>query len=301
MARFEKQSPKGQKPNAGVKPAARVAKASSDTAPSPKPAPAKRPQKPQSYEDTMFFSRLRRHARWMFVFLAIILGGGLVIAGVGAGGVGVLDVFRDSGGGEAASVSSARKKTEKDPKDVEAWRDLAVAYQTDGRFTEATSALQTASALRPKNPDILRELATAQQAEATDKQREAQLAAYQGGFAAPTDPAGGFTVKGVNVLKPDRIQAAVAARFNERANEAYAAASAALSGSIATYRKIVALTPEDPNVQLELAQAAEGAGDSATAIAAYEQFLKLAPDDSSAPLVKDRLKTLKPKPAPKDE
>ena len=34
----------------------------------------------------MFFPRLRRHAKWMFVFLAVALGGGFVIFGVGAGG-----------------------------------------------------------------------------------------------------------------------------------------------------------------------------------------------------------------------
>jgi len=46
-------------------------------------------------------------------------------------------------------------------------------------------------------------------------------------------------------------------------------------------------------VQLELAQAAQQTGDAATAIAAYEQFLKLAPDDPNAVIVEQQLKQLR--------
>ena len=52
------------------------------------------------------------------------------------------------------------------------------------------------------------------------------------------------------------------------------------------YRRIAAAAPKDPTVQLELAQAAQSANDTATAIAAYEAFLKLAPDDPTAPEVR---------------
>ena len=69
----------------------------------------------------MFFPRLRRHAKWMFVFLAVALGGGFVLFGVGAGGTGVGDILR--GGGNRSgipSVSSAEKETQKRPLDVKA-------------------------------------------------------------------------------------------------------------------------------------------------------------------------------------
>ena len=42
------------------------------------------------------------------------------------------------------------------------------------------------------------------------------------------------------------------------------------------------LTPNDPNVQLQLGQSAQAANDTATAIAAYKKFLKLAPHDPLA-------------------
>ena len=66
MARFDKSSTKSPQQDAALA-ASRRAKKS--TAP--------------SIEDTMFFPRLRRHAKWMFVFLAVALGGGFVLFGVG--------------------------------------------------------------------------------------------------------------------------------------------------------------------------------------------------------------------------
>ena len=48
-----------------------------------------------------------------------------------------------------------------------------------------------------------------------------------------------------------------------------------------TYKKIGKLLPNDASTQLPLAQAATDAADTATEIAAYKAFLKLAPNDAS--------------------
>ena len=45
-------------------------------------------------EDTMFFPRLRRHAKWMFALLALMFALGFVGFGVGAGGIGFGDILR---------------------------------------------------------------------------------------------------------------------------------------------------------------------------------------------------------------
>ena len=95
MARFDKSSTKRPKQNVAVA-ATRSPKRS--TAP--------------SIEDTMFFPRLRRHAKWMFVFLAVALGGGFVLFGVGAGGTGVGDILR--GGGATSGVPSISSSREED-------------------------------------------------------------------------------------------------------------------------------------------------------------------------------------------
>ena len=96
----------------------------------------------------MFFPRLRRHAKWMFVLLALIFGLGFVLFGVGAGGVGVGDIFRDSGGTAGQSVSDAREKTEESPKDPASAvvlggspdRVAATLVRGEDRYRRGTSA-----------------------------------------------------------------------------------------------------------------------------------------------------------------
>ena len=166
MARFDKSSTKRPKQNAAVA-ATRSAKRS--TAP--------------SIEDTMFFPRLRRHAKWMFVFLAVALGGGFVLFGVGAGGTGVGDILRGGGSSGVPSISSATKKTEKNPKDVQAWKDLSTALQTDGQTDKAIGAQKQVVVLAPKDTDALRELAGLYLSQVTAKQQAAQLAQLRTAYA----------------------------------------------------------------------------------------------------------------------
>ena len=74
---------------------------------------------------------------------------------------------------------------------------------------------------------------------------------------------------------------------------AYQDAQTEATLAVDAYKRLVALRPNDPNVQLELAQAAQQVGDGQTSITAYETFLKLAPDDPSAGVVRQQLKQLR--------
>ena len=243
----------------------------------------------------MFFPRLRRHAKWMFVFLALVFGVGFVAFGIGASGTGIGDLFRDSGGGtEAPSVSEARKATEENPKDPEAWRELSIALQTEGETTQAISALESYIALRPQDANVLRELGGLYLAQGAAKQRDAQVLQLQGiygGAASPVMPT--LFVAGSNVFGSNKLTSVLDARSNEQITAKLTEAGASYSKAITTYRRLAATTPKDASVQLELAQAAEQGNDAQTAIAAYEQFLKLAPDDPQASIVRQQLKQLK--------
>jgi len=279
MARFDKSSTKRPKQNAAVA-AARGPKRS--TAP--------------SIEDTMFFPRLRRHAKWMFVFLAVALGGGFVIFGVGAGGTGIGDILRNNGSSSGVpSVSSALLKTQKSPKDVQAWRDLSTALQTAGQSEQAIAAQKQVVALAPKDADALRELAGLYIAQATAKQQAAQIIQIQSAYNAGAGQ--GFpgllvSPSGQSVVD-NKIASVVGTLASTQVQQLSGQAQAASAQAVVAYKKIAALSPQDPNVQLELAQAAQQAGDTVTAIAAYTSFLKLAPDDPSASLVKTQLAQLK--------
>src|SRR3954453_18294658 len=75
----------------------------------------------------------------IYLGLAVLMGGGLVLFGIGtgAGGGGLLDVFTGGGSSTSAQVSSAEKRATREvrlhPRDPQGWADLARArYQTAG-------------------------------------------------------------------------------------------------------------------------------------------------------------------------
>jgi Tfp pilus assembly protein PilF len=274
MARFDKSSPKGTKPNAAVA------------------APRKSADKGSSYEDTMFFPRLRRHAKWMFVFLALVFGLGFVGFGTGAGGVGVGDLFKGSGGSGSQSVSDAREKAEENPKSAEAWHELSTALQTDGQTDEAVGALQTAVSIDKKDPNLFRELGGLYLAQAGAKSQEAQLAQLEAAYTAPDQHFPGQLFANDQPVFNNPLGSAINAAVGVRIQQAQAGAQVAATGAVDAFKTVAKLLPNDPNAQLELATTAQQTGDTAAQIAAYKRFLVLAPDDASVPIVKQQLKQL---------
>jgi len=118
----------------------------------------------QRYEDTLFFNRLRTHAKWVFVLLIVVFGLGFVLFGVGSsvGGSGLSDIFNGiRGAGGNPSIDKPLKRTETNPKDAQAWKDLATAYDVRQEWSSAIPAWQTYVGLRPKDPAGLQSLATA--------------------------------------------------------------------------------------------------------------------------------------------
>lgn len=118
----------------------------------------------------------------LYLSLAILMGGGLVLFGIGTGtgGGGLLDIFTNSGESTTVQVSGAEKRADRAvrlrPQDPQAWADLARArYQTaglgdnydqtanqgTGAFTDkgreklesAAAAWQRYLALEPNDPD----------------------------------------------------------------------------------------------------------------------------------------------------
>ena len=233
----------------------------------------------------------------MFVFLALVFGVGFVVFGIGANQSASLgDLLRDSGGatGDGISLSEAREQVAKNPKSAEAQRDLSVALQQEGETDEAIKVLTGYVALRPKDAEALRELAGLQLGRGTAFAEKAQEAQVRASYYATGDLFGG-QLQGSDdqSVGGNPIDDAVTSRATQEVTDAYTKAQAAFTAAVATYDKLVAATPKDPNVRLELAQAAQQSGDYAKAITAYEQFLKLAPDDPSASIVKQQIAQLK--------
>ena len=255
-----------------------------------KPAPVTR-RSDVVVEDTMFFPRLRRHAKWVFVFLALVFGLGFVGFGVGAGGVGFGDILKGGGGSGVPSISSAQKRIDENPKDAQAFRDLATAYEAKGDTGSAITALESLTELRPRNVDALRLYLR----QASDAQQRAQDAQLRADYLAPgTAVLGSLTLKR-QPLAVDPINAAVSSQVSQATNQAVSEEQSAAQSAVSTYKKIAAAAAnkgDKAQAELNLGQIAQQIGDTTTAIAAYKKFLKLAPTDPTAPDVKRLLKQL---------
>ena len=266
-------------------------------------APAKGKAKPKGvkherWEDQLFFSRLRVHAKWMFVFLAFVFAAGFVFFGVGSGSTGISDVLQNFFKGSSssgASASALRKKAQEHPAQAKLWHDLAVKLEADNKLDDAIVALKRYTVLRPKDQNVLEELASiylrrasAEQQVYIDAQTRSQLLS-PGAVVQP--PASSPLGKAISSIS-NPIQSSVSGIVNTQASDAYQKIITYESDAVGTYRQLAKLSPKDATTQLRLAQVAEGAGDTTTAIASYKRFLQLAPDDPLAPTAKKALKRL---------
>ena len=277
-----------------------MARASSERRRSPRPgarvsAPRGR-SSASNVEDLLFFTRLRRKAKWVFLLRAIVFGGGFVFFGVGAGGSGIGDYLSDIFNrqpGTGPSVESARERVEKNPRDAEAQRDLANALQAEGEVDEAIAALERYTRLRPRDTDALQQLAglyNSRALEARERLAAVQADAQGTMFARDLQRSDSPLAQALN---QGPIVEAVQARVDARTTAAVESVQEAYRQQADVYKRLSVLLPEDASIFLQLGQAAEFGGDTTTAISAYERFLELAPDDPNARAIKQRVKTLK--------
>jgi Flp pilus assembly protein TadD len=260
-------------------------------------------QKPPQWQEELFFQRLRNHAKWAYVGLAVAFVLGFVLLGVGSGSTGISDVLGNmfsSGSSGGSSISKLQKKADKNPTSPTVWRDLATALEQKQRTQDAVNALERYTALRPKDQNALGELAsqygtlaTTYATDYTNAQAEASQFASPGAVFAPasTTPFGKAFADPTSLLDP--IAAAVQALASTKESTAYGKYQTAQQSAEGAYKKLAALNPTDATTQIQLGQAAQAANDYGVAVAAYNAFLKLAPSDPLAPQVKQALQQLK--------
>jgi tetratricopeptide (TPR) repeat protein len=263
----------------------------------PRQEQPKRKRAAPAYEQTMFFPRLRRQAKWVFVFLALVFAVGFVAFGVGSGSTGISDILRGNffgGGGTSTSsqVKAKQKVIAAHPKDINAYLDLAGIYQQNHDETKALATLRTAEKVAPNNFDVLNRIAGIYSGRAELERQNAQnaQAVY---FENTVSPPG---------LDPSSTlgQAITSDPYSDvlktRANEAYSKMVSAFTTTEGAYKQLVtaaAGTSQEANAQLQLAGSAQISGDPATAISAYTRFLRISPDNPNAPAVRQTLAQLK--------
>ena len=237
----------------------------------------------------------------MFVLLAIAFALGFVVFGVGSGSTGISDALQNAlnfGGSGGTSIGSLEKKAAKHPQDAATWRSLATAYEQKQRTRDAVNALERFTALRPKNSDALGELAAqyttlaqTYYTDAVNAQQTALTLAPSTSFAPAATSALGRAFASTTGLQ-NPIDAAVQSVATEGTTTFQTNLTTTETLAVSAYQRLAKLSPRDATTQLQLAQAAQTAGQNSVALAAYRKFLALAPTDPLASQVKKVVKAL---------
>ena len=244
----------------------------------------------------MFFPRLRNQAKWAFVFLILVFGGGFVFLGVGSGGLDLGQLIRDAfgnSGSSGTSISEAQKRVDERPLNAIRHKDLANALEKKGRIDEAIAAWAEYTKLRPKDVTALQHLGQLELGQADRYLREAQLASLaqqNAGVGSPFRPSS--TDKFGQALGEDPIVAALSGKASTRLQEASVKYQTAATRAITTYQEIVRVRPNDEQALFSLAQAADTLQQTPVAISAYKRLLKFKLDPTTATQIRQRIKTL---------
>lgn len=243
----------------------------------------------------LFFVRMRRRAKPAYLILALLFAATFAFLGVGSGSSGLgqlftnLNIFHHSG----SSVSSALKEVQKDPKSPKGFRDLATAYESHGDTLLAVGALQNYLGLAPKDVKAWSELGGLQVTAAQSYITQYQNAYGSEQLAAPSQAILPSATSDLGkALGTNPIETAQATSINTNVTSLGQQITTYYSGAVSSYKKVTKLQPGNANAQFQLAQVAQTSGDTATAVAAYEAYLKLNPNSASAGQVRALIKSL---------
>ena len=225
----------------------------------------------------LFFVRLRRRQKWLFVTLAIIFAVGFVGLGVGSGNGGGLQSLYNSilGGGGGSSISQAQDAVKKNP--VTGYPKLATAYEQAGQPAAAIGALKSYLLLRPKDAATWAELGSLELTSGGNfatQYQTAQQAQQAADPSAPFLPGGTLgSAVGQNPTYSGASQQAAT-----QTSTAYQKALAAYGGAIKDYQQAMKHAPHNPVYPQELATAAENTGNSKVAAHALQRYLQIYPN-----------------------
>ena len=181
---------------------------------------------------------------------------------------------------------ASSSKTQKNPLDAKAWRDLATAYETKQRTNDAIVALAQYTGLRPKDARRARRA----REPSTASRRARTRPDYQNSLQAAVRP--DAAVRRVPAARRRRRSARrsttrrrcrtrsrrrSASRRRRRSRRPSRTTRRRSENAEGAYQKLAKLTPKDPNAQYQLGQAADSAGDTKVALAAYKAVVKLVP------------------------
>jgi tetratricopeptide (TPR) repeat protein len=265
----------------------------------------KRKQSAPSWEEQLFFSRLRRHTKWVYIFLALVFAVGFVAFGVGSGSTGISDILRGNffgGGGNSLSsrIKDDQKKIAANPGNVSVYLDLATLYQQKQDTGSAAATLERALVVKPKNLDVLNRLASLYRGEA-EQTRNVAAAAQAALEANNATPPG---VDASSTFGQAFTSDMLSQSLKTKATDAYSKMQTAFTKAEQAYQRLATAskgTSQEANAQLQLASVASDTlqltgnpSHAQVAVAAYRRYLKLQPNGVNSAAARQSLAQLAP-------
>jgi len=230
----------------------------------------------------MFFPKLRRQAKWVFVLLALSFGIGFVIFGVGGSGLGLGDILQGGGASTSGpSVSGAQEKIDKG--DPTAYKELADAYRNENKTDDAIAAGEQYLKARPKDYEYMKTVAADYEGRAS-RQRD-QANAIQESVTASTGGATfglSQTSKLGRAVGNGRIDQELQTAANQKLTELYSGIQGSYARATQLYSQVSTANPQDLLILQLLANAAYQSRDNQTAIDASRRVIKVAPGTTEA-------------------
>jgi tetratricopeptide (TPR) repeat protein len=254
-------------------------------------------QRASQAEDLMFFPKLRRRAKWVFLFLAIAFAGSFVFFGVGAGGSGIgdylSDLFNRQPSTGAPSLGDAQEAVADNPNDPEAQLDLAKAAQAEGDIPQSVAAYEKYRTMRPQDTDAMRALSALYGRQISEAQQRAQVASIQAAEANLPNTLAPEDSDLLQEITGNRLTEAVGAEAEARASAANAEVQRLSVLQLGVFEELTLLVDDDPLLWLQFAGAAETSQDYGSAVTAYEKYLDLQPNSPQAEQIQQRIDALK--------
>jgi tetratricopeptide (TPR) repeat protein len=244
----------------------------------------------------MFFPKLRRRAKWVFLFLAIAFAGSFVFFGVGAGGSGIgdylSDLFNRQPATGAPSIDDAQEAAADNPNDAQAQLDLARAAQAEGDIPLAVATYEKYRTMRPQDTDAKRALAALYGRQISEAQQRAQIASIQAAEANLPNTLAPDDSQLLQEITGNRLTEAVSAQAEARATAANAEVQRLSLLQLRVFEELTLLVDDDPLLWLQFAGAAETSQDYESAVTAYEKYLELQPNSPQAEQIRQRIDAL---------
>jgi len=247
----------------------------------------------------LFFTRIRRKQKWVFLVLAVLFAVSFTALGVGSGtGGGLEQVWNGLLGSGSDPVSKAQGEIKTNP--AQGYRDLASAYLTKNDLPSAITALKSYVAIKKKDSGAWTQLGgyEKQQADTVASQyRQVLLTSQLQSPDSIIQPTGTLaTAFGTNPIDQyyTELNSAVSQPLYQKAVAGY-------SASLADYQKAAkyATRASLPDAEQLVASAAQVVGNTKLALKALRRYVELVPNSPQLQQIEALCKQLGGSCAPK--